>query len=76
MGLVAEMRSGFEQLLHGDDVGRHLVFSFRFKPRRNKSPASRPAPVCQFRLWNAARPSRTAPPFQPLADGDEQMLDK
>jgi hypothetical protein len=23
MGLVAEMRSGFEQLLHGDDVGRH-----------------------------------------------------
>jgi hypothetical protein len=23
MGLVAEMRSGLEQLLHGDDRGRH-----------------------------------------------------
>jgi hypothetical protein len=25
MGLVAEMRSGLEQLLHGDDSGRHFV---------------------------------------------------
>jgi len=25
MGLVAEMRSGLEQLLHGDDVGRHSL---------------------------------------------------
>ena len=23
VGLVAEVRSGFEQLLHGDDIGRH-----------------------------------------------------
>jgi hypothetical protein len=23
MGLVAEMRSGLEQLLHGDDISRH-----------------------------------------------------
>ena len=30
MGLVAEMRSGLEQLLHGDDRGRHRSFSFRF----------------------------------------------
>jgi hypothetical protein len=27
---VAEMRSGLEQLLHRDDVGRHVHFSFRF----------------------------------------------
>jgi hypothetical protein len=26
MGLVAEMGSGLEQLLHGDDIGRHRVF--------------------------------------------------
>src|SRR6187200_619765 len=25
MGLVAEVRSGFEQLLHGDDRGRHSL---------------------------------------------------
>ena len=30
MGLVAEMRSGLEQLLHRDDSGRHRYFSFRF----------------------------------------------
>jgi hypothetical protein len=45
-------------------------------PRWNKSPAFRPAPVCAFHLWDAARPSRTAPPFQPLADGDDRLLDK
>ena len=29
VGLVAEVRSGLEQLLHGDDSGRHRSFSFR-----------------------------------------------
>jgi hypothetical protein len=29
VGLVAEMRSGLKQLLHGNVVGRHGIFSFR-----------------------------------------------
>ena len=56
VGLVAEMGAGFEQLLHGDDGGRHRDISFRLCLGGTVSPANRPAPVWWFRLWDGARP--------------------
>ena len=67
VGLVAEMRSGLEQLLHGDDRGRH---SLSPSGSASAEPNDRPygsAPVCKLRLWDAGHLVEEAAAFKGLA---------
>ena len=66
VGLVAEMRSGLEQLLHRDDGGRHRSSPSGFA---STEPCHRPCGrhrLCQLRLRDARATSRSGPCFQGL----------
>jgi hypothetical protein len=76
MGLVAEMRSGLEQLLHRDDSGRHKFSpsGYALSGNEKSRPGSGHRYEC-FRLWNAAPPSRTSEVFQAIGGIMHKRLD-
>src|SRR6187551_3174051 len=51
-----------------------IVFLLPVLPRRSQSPAFRPAPVCQLRLWDAGHLVEEAASFKGLAGAQDPRL--